>query len=69
MFQLSKFNMLISLVLQGNKNWEWAPVLLARVSLGLFFAISGAQNLLPEASTNKTAAAFHEECRTGFKGV
>ena len=49
MFQLSKLNTLISLVLQGNKNWEWAPILLARVSLGLFFAISGGNKLLVPA--------------------
>ncbi len=49
MFQLSKFNSLILLVLQGNKNWDWAPVLLARVSLGLFFAISGGHKLLVPA--------------------
>ena len=29
----------------------------------------GTQNPVPEASTNKTAAAFREECRAGFKGV
>ncbi len=49
MFQLSKINTLISLVLQGNKNWEWAPILLARVSLGLFFAVSGGNKLLVPA--------------------
>ena len=49
MFQLSNFNSLISLVLQGNKNWDWAPVLLARISLGLFFAISGGHKLLDPA--------------------
>lgn len=36
---------LIAIVLQGNKRWEWAPSLLARVSLGLFFAISGGNKL------------------------
>ena len=49
MFQLSKFNTLVSLVLQGNQRWEWAPVLLARVSLGLFFAVSGGNKLLVPA--------------------
>jgi putative oxidoreductase len=49
MFQISKFNTLISLILQGNKNWEWAPMLLARVSLGLFFAISGWHKLFVPA--------------------
>ncbi len=41
MINLSKFNSLIKLVLQGDQRWEWAPILLARVSLGAFFAISG----------------------------
>lgn len=49
MFQLTKFNTLISLVLQGNKRWDWAPVLLARISLGLFFAISGGHKLMVTA--------------------
>jgi putative oxidoreductase len=49
MFQRSKLNTLVSLVLQGNHRWEWAPVLLARVSLGLFFAISGGHKLLVPA--------------------
>ncbi len=46
MCQLSRLNPLITLVLQGDKRWEWAPILLARVSLGLFFAISGGNKLL-----------------------
>ena len=45
MIQHSRFNQLIALILQGNRTWEWAPILLARVSLGLFFAISGANKL------------------------
>ncbi|MDA0655319.1 MAG: DoxX family protein [Proteobacteria bacterium] len=55
MFQLStnttlaKFKPLVSLVLQGNKNWDWAPVLLARVSMGVFFAISGGYKLMVPA--------------------
>ena len=28
-------------VLTGNRRWEWLPLLIARVSLGLFFALSG----------------------------
>ncbi|MEE8270769.1 MAG: DoxX family protein [Alphaproteobacteria bacterium] len=49
MFQLSRLNPMITLVLQGDKRWEWAPILLARVSLGLFFAISGGNKLfVPE---------------------
>lgn len=45
MFQVSNFNELIAITLQGNKRWQWAPILLARVSLGLFFAISGGNKL------------------------
>ncbi len=45
MIQLSRFNRLITLILQGNRKWEWAPILVARVSLGLFFAISGGNKL------------------------
>jgi putative oxidoreductase len=41
MFRISKINDLIAITLQGNERWQWAPILLARVSLGLFFAISG----------------------------
>lgn len=48
-FQRSRLNPLIALVLQGDERREWAPILLARVSLGLFFAISGGNKLfVPE---------------------
>jgi len=60
MFQLSKFNTLIFLVLQGNKNWAWAPVLLARVSLGSFFAISGGHKLLVPARSEALAKVMME---------
>ena len=49
MFGLSKFEPLTRFVLHGNKNWDWAPVLLARMSLGLFFAVSGGNKLLDPA--------------------
>jgi putative oxidoreductase len=45
MFRISNFNDLITITLQGNQRWQWAPILLARVSLGLFFAISGGNKL------------------------
>ncbi len=45
MFRVSKLNEWIAIVLQGNKRWEWAPILLARVSLGVLFAISGGNKL------------------------
>ena len=37
----SQVKLLIKVILQGERRWEWAPILLARVSLGAFFAISG----------------------------
>lgn len=33
------------IVLRGHRSWEWATITLARVSLGLFFAISGFNKL------------------------
>ncbi|MBT3764370.1 MAG: DoxX family protein [Rhodospirillaceae bacterium] len=39
--QSSRFISLIQRILQGEPRWQWAPILLARVSLGAFFAISG----------------------------
>ncbi len=43
------FNNLIKIVLTGEKRWEWLPILVARVSLGLFFAVSGYNKLfVPE---------------------
>lgn len=37
------------MVLQGEPRWEWFPALLARVSMGLFFAISGWNKLFTVA--------------------
>ena len=48
MIQHSRFNPLISLVLQGKRRWEWAPIFIARVSLGVFFAISGGNKLFSD---------------------
>jgi putative oxidoreductase len=36
----------------GEPRWEWFPILLARVSLGLFFAISGFNKLFVTAKFN-----------------
>jgi putative oxidoreductase len=36
---------LVQFALEGNSDWEQYAILLARVSLGLFFAISGANKL------------------------
>ncbi len=38
---MARIKYLIKIMLQGEPRWEWFPVLLARVSMGLFFAISG----------------------------
>lgn len=48
MFENSSLRPLISFVLQGNRNLEWAPIVLARVSMGLFFAISGYNKLFTQ---------------------
>ena len=42
---------LVQFALQGGSNWEPYAILLVRVSLGLFFAISGANKLFVAAST------------------
>lgn len=39
------FSSLIKFVLTGDRRWEWLPILVARVSLGLFFAVSGYHKL------------------------
>ncbi|WNZ54489.1 DoxX family protein [Microbulbifer sp. MKSA007] len=36
---------LIKKILIGNRSWEWVPILVARVSLGLFFSVSGYNKL------------------------
>jgi putative oxidoreductase len=41
---------LVQFALQGSSNWEPYAILLVRVSLGLFFAISGANKLFVAAS-------------------
>jgi putative oxidoreductase len=41
---------LVQFALLGNSDWEQYAVLLVRVSLGLFFAISGAKKLFVAAS-------------------
>jgi putative oxidoreductase len=42
---------LVQLALQGNSNWEQYAILLVRVSIGLFFAISGANKLFVPGGT------------------
>ena len=49
-----------AIVLQGEKRWEWAPILLARTSLGLFFAISGWNKLFVEKNKAGVLEVLHE---------
>lgn len=42
------FAHLMKIVLTGERSWEWLPILVARVSLGLFFAVSGYNKLFNE---------------------
>ena len=44
---------LIRSVLLGNRSWEQFAILLARVSLGMFFAISGGNKLLVPSRTRQ----------------
>jgi putative oxidoreductase len=44
---------LIRSVLLGNRSWEQFPILLARVSLGIFFAISGGNKLFVTSRTRQ----------------
>lgn len=50
---LSIFKPLIRIVLTGCRDLEWMPILVARMSLGLFFAVSGYNKLF--------VAAKHED--------
>jgi putative oxidoreductase len=40
-------------VLLGNRSWEQFPILLARVSLGMFFSISGGNKLFVTSRTRQ----------------
>ena len=43
------FSHLLKITLTGERSWEWLPILVARFSLGLFFAVSGYNKLfVPE---------------------
>ncbi len=46
---LTMLNPLIKIVLTGDRRWEWLPILVARFSLGLFFAVSGYNKLFVPA--------------------
>ncbi len=46
---MQRVKYLARIVLQGEPRWEWLPALMARISLGLFFAISGWNKLFTAA--------------------
>ena len=48
-----KAHPLIRSLLLGNRSWEQFSILLARVSLGMFFAISGGNKLLVPSRTRQ----------------
>lgn len=50
---LATYTPLIRAVLTGDRRFEWLPILVARFSLGLFFAVSGYNKLF--------VAAKHED--------
>jgi putative oxidoreductase len=49
--QEMEWKRLVQFALLGNSDWEQYAILLVRVSLGLFFAISGAKKLFVAGST------------------
>jgi len=61
---------LIRSLLLGKRAWEQTSILLARVSLGMFFAISGGNKLFVASHTRRmhetlagardTVSAFHD---------
>ena len=46
---MQRFRYLLRVMFKGEPRWEWFPHLLARVSMGLFFAISGWNKLFTAA--------------------
>ncbi len=46
---MQRVRYLTRIVLQGEPRWEWFPALIARISMGLFFAISGWNKLFTAA--------------------
>ena len=57
---ISKHRQLVSFILQGDRKWEWAPIVIARVSLGLFFAISGYNKLFTDKSRENLLHTLNE---------
>jgi putative oxidoreductase len=60
MFEDTRLNKLVSIVLRGDRRWEWATITLARTSLGLFFAVSGYNKLFYEANRNSLVEVMIE---------
>ena len=48
MTAITRYYRLVSKLLRGNQSWTWAPHLLARLTLGSFFAISGGNKVFVE---------------------
>ena len=49
MNERSKIGQLSGDLLEGLRQWEWVPILVVRVSMGVFFCISGGNKLfIPE---------------------
>ncbi|WP_444936054.1 DoxX family protein [Microbulbifer sp. JMSA004] len=58
---------LIKKLLIGDRSWEWIPILVARLSLGLFFSVSGYNKLFDPKKhedlinlMNEIGMPFHE---------
>jgi hypothetical protein len=59
----------ISRLFRGEQSWTWAPSLLARLALGIFFAISGGNKVFNEKDQEllyKTIADKHHNRQTGI---
>ncbi|MGB5733566.1 MAG: DoxX family protein [Thiohalocapsa sp.] len=55
---VKRIRLYLKRTLVGEPRWEWFPILLARVSLGLFFAISGFNKLFVTAKFNGLVASL-----------
>ena len=60
MFGDSRLSQLITVVLRGDRRWEWATITLARTSLGLFFAVSGFNKLFYTENRNSLVEVMIE---------
>lgn len=55
---MERIKYLIKVMFKGEPRWEWFPALLARVSMGLFFAISGWNKLFMASHWKGLVAAM-----------